>query len=74
MINQIKGFLGSSVYLQLVDEANYNPNAIELLEIINLTISSLIFFKENKITNRVDREEYNLQQTFNYIQEIYEQK
>jgi len=58
----------------LVREAEYNDNAVELLETINLSLSSLIFFKERNIKNRVTLETQSLDQTFNYITELYEEQ
>jgi hypothetical protein len=73
IVNNIKSFISSKSYASLVSEADYNDYAIELLESINLSIASLLFFKENNIENRVQIESENLNRTFQYITEIYEQ-
>jgi hypothetical protein len=65
-------FTQSKAFNCLLDEAENNPNAMQLLEIINLSLESLIFFKENNIENRVQIEAYNLNKLTNYITEIYE--
>lgn len=70
----VKSFLTSNAYDMLVREAEYNDNAVELLETINLSLSSLIFFKERNIKNRVAIEIQSLDQTFNYITELYEKQ
>ena len=70
----VKSFLTSNAYNMLVHEAEHNDNAVELLESINLSLSSLIFFKERNINNRVESETKSLDQTFNYITELYEEQ
>lgn len=69
----VNQFINSSAYSSLLAEANTNVNAIELLEIINLTIESLVFFLENNIENRAQQEQHNLNKVFQYIHEIYEE-
>lgn len=73
-VQMIKSFLNSDAYHMLSEEAEYNEHAMELLECIELSISSLIFFKQNKITNRVNLEFQSLEQTFQHINEIYEKQ
>jgi hypothetical protein len=73
IVDTIKSFLNSDAYVSLVDEADHNNEAIKLLEHINISIASLIFFKENEIDNRVEREAHSLNKTFEYITELYEQ-
>ena len=70
----IKGFLESNAYKCLATEAEHNENAVELLEMIDLSIASLIFFKENNNEHRVQYELHRLMNTFNYILEIYEEQ
>lgn len=65
-------FTQSKAFNCLIDEAESNPDAMQLLEIINLTLESLIFFKENNIENRTQIEAHNLNKLTNYIREIYE--
>lgn len=73
IVDTIRSFISSDTYASLAAEAEYNDNAVELLESINLSVASLIFFKENNIDSRVQREAENLNKTFQYITEIYEQ-
>lgn len=73
IIDTIKSFMDSESYASLLAEADYNDCAIEILETINLSIASLVFFKERNIESRVQRESKNLNTTFQYITEIYEQ-
>ena len=70
----IKGFLASNAYKSLAAEAEHNEHAVELLEIIDISIESLIFFKQNNIEDRVQYELYKLTNTFNYIIELYEEQ
>lgn len=69
----MEDFTESKAFNCLTEEAKSNPDAMELLEIINLTLESLIFFKMNNIENRVQIEVDNLNQLNNYIKEIYEE-
>lgn len=73
IVDTVKSFLAGDAYASLVDEADHNDEAIKLLEAINISIASLIFFKENGIDNRVEREAHSLHRTFEYITELYEQ-
>ncbi len=70
----VKQFINSSIYQQLSDEAEHNSNAMDLLEEINMSIASLIFFKQNKIKNRELLEAHNLSKILNYLKEIYEEQ
>ena len=70
----IKGFLDSNAFKSLATEAEYNENAVELLEIIAMAIDSLLFFKQNNIEDRIQYELYKLTNTFNYIIELYEEQ
>ena len=74
IINNVKHFINSYTYRQLSDEASHNSDALHLLEVIELSIASLIFFKENKIKNRELLEARNLNNVFTYLKEIYEEK
>lgn len=69
----MKDFTESKEFNCLMEEAKTNPDAMELLEVINLTLESLIFFKTNNIENRVQIEVDNLNKLNNYIKEIYEE-
>lgn len=73
-VEVVKGFLASRVYDQLCDEADHNVNAIELLEMLNISIASLVFFQENNIQHRVNSELKALYKTIHYITEIYEEQ
>lgn len=74
IVDNVKQFINSDAYRQLSDEAEHNSNALHLLEVIELSIASLIFFKENKIKNRELLEARNLNNLFTYLKEIYEEK
>lgn len=69
----VKQFMRSDAYEQLTQEAEYNPNAMELLDIVSLSLESLVFFKSKNIHNRVQLETININKLFNFITEIYEQ-
>jgi len=69
----VKQFMNSSAYDSLVKEADHNQHAIQLLEVISISIESLIFFKEHNITNRVQTEQQNLHTLFEHIKSIYEE-
>jgi len=70
--DMIKQFIESEVFNNLTDEATNNPDACQLLEIITLSVESLIFFKEHDIQNRVQLEAQNLNTLFNYLKEVYQ--
>lgn len=69
----VKQFMRSDAYEQLTLEAEHNPNAMELLDIVSLSLESLVFFKSKNIHNRVQLETININKLFNFITEIYEQ-
>lgn len=69
----VKQFMNSDAYSSLLVEADTNEHALELLEIINLTIESLLFFLERDISTRAEMEQQNLYNLFQYIKETYEQ-
>lgn len=72
-VEMVKQFMRSDAYEQLTQEAEYNPNAMELLDIVSLSLESLVFFKSKNIHNRVQLETININKLFNFITEIYEQ-
>tara|TARA_B100002019_G_scaffold291677_1_gene312544 strand:- start:1596 stop:1826 length:231 start_codon:yes stop_codon:yes gene_type:complete len=72
-VEMVKQFMRSDAYEQLTLEAEYNPNAMELLDIVSLSLESLVFFKSKNIHNRVQLETININKLFNFITEIYEQ-
>jgi len=74
IVDNVKQFINSDIYRQLSDEAEHNSDALHLLEVIELSMASLIFFKENKIKNRELLEARNLNNVFTYLREIYEEK
>ena len=71
-MNNIKQFINSPLFDQLSDEAEHNNDALQLLETINLSIESLIFFKERGVQDRVTLETNNLNNIFNYLKQVYE--
>ena len=73
-MNFVNQFIQSDAYNSLMLEADHNQNAVELLEIVALSIESLLFFKENNITNRVQIEQRNLHSLFEHIKLIYEEQ
>lgn len=72
-VEMVKQFMRSDAYEQLTQEAEHNPNAMELLDIVSLSLESLVFFKSKNIHNRVQLETININKLFNFITEIYEQ-
>jgi hypothetical protein len=68
----IKQFIESDVFESLTEEASDNIEACKLLEIITLSVESLIFFKEHDVQNRVQLESQNLNTLFNYLKEVYQ--
>ena len=69
----IRLFLDSEAYHMLSEEAVHNDDAMELMDMINMSLQSIIFFKQHKINNRVSMEMINLHKLFTFITEIYEQ-
>lgn len=65
--------MNSDVFEQLSNEATHNDNALQLLEMIDLSIASLLFFKKHKIKNRELIEARNLNKLLDYVKEVYEQ-
>ncbi len=72
-VEMVKQFMRSDAYEQLTQEAEHNHNAMELLDIVSLSLESLVFFKSKNIHNRVQLETININKLFNFITEIYEQ-
>lgn len=72
-ISTIRLFLDSEAYHMLAEEATHNNHAMELMDMINMSLQSIIFFKKHKINNRVSSETINLHKLFTFITEIYEQ-
>ena len=73
-VEHVKSFLESKVYEQLVEEAEYNECAVELMSMIDLSMESIIFFQSINEQTRVKRELKQLTKTLNYIKEIYEEQ
>lgn len=73
-VENVKLFLESKVYEQLVEEAEYNECAIELMSMIDLSMESILFFQSIDEQTRVTRELKLLTKTLNYIKEIYEEQ
>jgi tRNA G26 N,N-dimethylase Trm1 len=69
--SDIVKLLHSPVITTLADEANHNPEAMDLLEMIHTSVESLIFFKERNIESRIQLETLQLQKIINYLNEIY---
>lgn len=70
--DMIKQFIESDVFESLTEEATNNTDACDLLEIITLSVESLIFFKEHDVQNRIQLESQNLNTLFNYLKEVYQ--
>ena len=73
IVQSVKQFMDSDIFEQLSNEASHNDNALELLEMVDISVASLLFFKQNKIKNRELLEAHNLNKLFDYIKEVYEQ-
>ena len=69
----VKHFMSSDAYEQLTQEADHNLEAMELLDMVSISLESLVFFKCKNEHVRVQMEANNLFKLFTFITEIYEQ-
>jgi hypothetical protein len=72
-IDKITTFFSSEQFSQLCEEADNNPEAMQLLEMINLILESAIFFHGIDEQHRVNREVQNLEKITKLINQLYEQ-
>lgn len=72
-IQNVSTFFKGEPYNKLCEEANHNENAIELLEILDLTLASVIFFHNINETYRYETELNNVNKIVNIINKLYEE-
>ncbi len=72
-IQHMSTFFEGVAYNKLCEEAIHNDNAIELLEILDLTLASVIFFYNIKETYRYETELNNVNKIVNIINKLYEE-
>ena len=73
IVQSVKQFMNSDAFEQLSNEATHNDSALQLLEMIDMGIASLLFFNKHKIKNRELIEARNLNQLLDYVKEVYQQ-
>jgi hypothetical protein len=71
-MDEINKFFSSGSFELLSEEAGHNVDALELLETIDIIISSAIFFYELNEQTRYKTEINNLKNITNLINNLYE--
>lgn len=67
-LKPVDTFLNSALWNEIVDEADYNINARDMMEVVYIQVDSLHFFMQQQNHARVNREYNELIKLINIIQ------
>jgi len=73
MIDQLSQFLDSAAYQSLVEEAEHNHHALQLMENIHLNVDSALFFARLNETDRMNRELQCIEKIIKLLTKLYEE-